>query len=86
METRIIMLGIIIGLIGFGVGFAVGVTVTINKGVHLAKVLIIDKNLNITFSEEVLSSLIRRYIGVSDQQELKLRDRELEHLKGGEAK
>ena len=61
-KEKVIISCIIIAILAFGCGFLVGVEMTIKKGVYLAHVLMDDGSLNITYNDDVLESLIRRYI------------------------
>ena len=61
-SITIVIIGIIILLIVFTAGFMIGVNTTIKKGVYLAGVLMNDGTLNISYDNEVLNNLIRRYV------------------------
>ena len=52
---------IIFGLIMFSIGFALGVNTTIHKGVSTALVFMERGDLNISYNQELIESLIRRY-------------------------
>ena len=62
MEGKIISVAIICFLIGFIIGMIVTADIAVHKATYLTQVLMNDGTLNITYDDEVLESLIRRYL------------------------